>query len=106
MKNENHIVTLCYNKFELTETLLNGLLRYEGDHIDKVIIVDNGSIDPETEKGLLFWTESQLLPVEIHRINGNVGFTKGANIGLRLSTGAQAEPRAIFLISNDVKIHG
>src|SRR3990172_10684316 len=106
MKNENYIVILCFNKFNLTETLLNSLLRYEGDHIDKVIVVDNGSTDPETEKGLLFWTESQLIPIEVLLLKENIGFTLGANTGLKLATGEPAEHRAIFLISNDVKIHG
>lgn len=99
------IVTLCCNKFNLTNDFLSDLMR-EKENIDEIIVVDNGS-DEETVGGLEWWRTSSELPVKVKRFDENLGFTMGSNIGLRLATeNRQAERRIIFLISNDVQISG
>lgn len=105
MKINAVIVTLMYNKHELTNHLMNSLHRYEKENIAQIIIVDNHSTEAGSEEELLFWENSDL-PVCVLRQEKNYGFTIGANIGLRLATATALDDMPIYLISNDVLIFG
>jgi GT2 family glycosyltransferase len=98
------IVTLCFNHYQLTNTLLYGLHNYERANTKRVIVVDNASSD-ETQDGLAYW--KTLWPaVEVVRQPYNLGFTLGANVGLKLATQGVKNDQLVFLISNDVQIRG
>ena len=98
------IVILCYNHFDLTNTLLAGLVSHEKENIDEVLIVDNGSTEPETLAGLDAWAGFKTFPITVLRLDPNVGFVRGFNAGLSAVCGM--ERKIVFAISNDVKIHG
>lgn len=101
------IVILCYNKFNLTNDLLISLQRFEKDNIDEIIVVDNGSTEQETKDGLQWWKDESGLPVRVRRIENGIGFTLGANEGLRLAaTDRFSNRRQVCLISNDVQVSG
>lgn len=101
------IVTLCKDKYRLTENLLSGLNRWEKESIDEVIVVDNNSTEKETLDGLEWWQKKSGMPVYVNGFASNLGFTLGANEGLALVTKKRvAEKRIVFLISNDVTITG
>lgn len=102
---KNIIVTLMYNKWELTNRLLVDLSRYEAENIDEIVIVDNGSKNRVGVNGYERWKTSSA-PISFHRLENNIGFTLGANYGLKIAQGELAEPRLVFLISNDVEING
>jgi len=97
------IVILCYNRFDLTNTLLAGLVLHEKDGIDEILVVDNGS-RPEASVGLATWDGFKTFPITILRLDSNVGFVRGFNAGLSAVCGT--ERKIVFAISNDVKIHG
>ena len=99
------IVTLCYNKWNLTHQFLYDLYRREGDLIDKVIVIENASTDEEVRGGLNYWTN--LWPkVSVAWQLVNLGFTIGANTGLKLACENAEKDHLVFLISNDVHISG
>lgn len=101
------VVTLCKDKFNLTNNLLAGLERFESENIDEIIIVDNHSEEQEVIDGLWWWVRESGLPVSVNRMTENIGFTLGANYGLRMATlNRFAERRLVFLISNDVSVSG
>ena len=97
--NKISVVILTYNKWELTEQLVKDLEKHEKENIDEILVVDNGSTE-----GRVFDNPFDCLVYE--RIEENIGFTLGFNHGLKLATGEIAEKKAIFAISNDVRIHG
>ena len=98
------VVTLCFNHYQLTNTLLYGLYNAELANIKRVIVVDNASSD-ETQEGLAYW--KTLWPVvEVVRQPYNLGFTLGANVGLKLATRGVENDHLVYLISNDVQIRG
>jgi GT2 family glycosyltransferase len=101
------IVTLCFNKFELTNRLLTGLQKHESENIDALIVVDNHSTDG-TQAGLQQWRlQWGGVGFEIFTEKKNVGFTIGANDGLGLANTMSGDGNdIIFLISNDVQING
>jgi len=101
------IVIPCHNHYELTGRLLLDLLLHEQKSIDRIIIVDDRSTDAETIASLDAWKDDRLLPIEVEKLIENVGFTIASNIGLRLVACTKHEKdRIVFLISNDVRIHG
>lgn len=101
------VVTLCFNKYELTNRLLTGLHKHDGENIDALIVVDNASTDG-TKAGLTQWS-AQWSDVDFEVISNkeNVGFTLAANRGLRVAEVKCGDDNdIIFLISNDVQING
>lgn len=90
------VVVLGWNRWDLTRTLVRGLVEHEAENITELIIVDNGS-------------DEAVRNVEgfpVHRLPKNIGFTLGANHGLRLALKELASRHLVFLISNDVQIKG
>jgi len=98
------IVTLCFNHYQLTNTLLYGLYNAERENIKRIIVVDNASSD-ETQDGMAYW-KTMWPVVEVSRQPYNLGFTLGANVGLKLATQGVKNDHLVFLISNDVQIRG
>jgi len=98
------IVTLCFNHYQLTNALLYGLHNCERANIKRVIVVDNASSD-ETQEGLAYW-KKMWSAVEVVRLPYNLGFTLGANVGLKLATRGVKNDQLVFLISNDVQVRG
>jgi GT2 family glycosyltransferase len=98
-----------WNKWNLTERLLEGLRKNEAENIDEIHIVDNGSEFPNEVKDLNMWGayyNSVCFNVYVHRLERNLGFTLGANHGLKSACKYTEERDLIFLISNDVQING
>ncbi len=106
MRNKNTIVILQYDKWEITKLLLDDLAKHESENVDRIVLVDNGSTESATWKGLYKYMDESSLPIVPERLSDNVGFTLGFSHGLKLATEELAEPAAIFAISNDVRIHG
>lgn len=102
---KNIIVTLQYNKIELTNRLVVDLGRYEPDLIDKIIIVDNGSDNNSGKMWYENWKTSSA-PIQFEGLDENLGFTLGANYGLQQACKYAEERDLIFLISNDVEVNG
>jgi GT2 family glycosyltransferase len=96
------IVTLMHGRYNLTNAFLSGLYRYEQENVEQVIIVDNYSTDDDSIAGLEDWRTNGKMNIFIYKNLVNVGFTLGANIGLKLATKQNENP--VFLISNDVQI--
>lgn len=93
------VVIPAYNHWELTHQLLYDLYK-NCPLIEEVIIVDNGSTERVMHDGLLWWKSTNMLPLEIIRLEENVGFLRACNIGMK----SAVEDRLI-LISNDVRVH-
>jgi GT2 family glycosyltransferase len=92
-------VVLTYNKWELTHQLLSDIRQYFP--ADEVLLVDNGSEDDEVYQGGKFWKKSKLIPtLRYVEIEENLGFSGGANYGLREATGTMK-----VLFSNDLRIY-
>ena len=116
-EHKNVIVTLMWNKWELTERLLDGLMTHEGGNIDEIYVIDNGS-EPrldwlefhnyieERKSNSTPWCMATQTNFIIGRLETNVGFTLGANYGLQKVCDKMAEKKLVFLISNDVQING
>ncbi len=102
---KNIIVTLQYNKIELTNRLMVDLSRYESELIDKIIVVDNGS---KNNCGLAWYEnwKTSSSPIHFEGLEKNLGFTLGANHGLKEACKHAEERDLVFLISNDVQING
>lgn len=93
------IIIPCFDRFDLTNDLLNSLYRVEREKITEVVIVDDGSLKAETSIGLADW-QNKWDAVRVLRFCDNTGFTLAANAGLRSAIGDVK-----VLISNDVQIH-
>jgi GT2 family glycosyltransferase len=108
--NKNIVVTLMYDKWELTKRFIRGLIVEEWGSVDKILIIDNGSTESAEFKLLSFVEQDAFLPgtIEIgfERLDKNIGFTLGANYGLKLAIERGNPDDLIFLISNDVQING
>lgn len=104
---KNIIVTLMYNKWELTRQLIDGLLEHEKENINELLVIDNGS--KIIEKASL---RESFLGVDlgfratVKEIPENLGFTLGANVGLKTACDENSKADIVFLISNDVQIKG
>lgn len=96
------MILLLYNGWYLGHARLGELYRFI-PHDCEVIVVDNGSDDPDVQKGLEWWKgihpphENWL---KIITLPENLGFTKGFNVGIDAATG-----RYIMCLSSDVTIY-
>ena len=105
METKTSIVIPVYNKPDLLNNLLKGLIKHEKNSIDEVLVIDNASTEP-MEDTFTFWVDSGELPLRILRNTENIGFTLSCNRGLKEIYRGIADPRSVFLISNDVTISG
>lgn len=92
------IVVLCYNRYELTHQLLSDIKQH-CPKVGEVIVVNNGSEDPNVERGLEFWKGLKVLPLKLHHLDENQGFIGGMNFGIK-----RAQEELVAVISNDVRI--
>lgn len=85
------VVIPTYNNWDLTFQLIRDLF-YNTSWPDEVLVVDNGSKTPRNVYDY---------PVREIKIAENVGFVVASNVGMQ-----QARGEILFLISNDVRVHG
>ena len=81
MEYKTSIVIPVFNKPELLDNLLTGLL-HEKNQIDEVLIMDNASTDNMQEL-YTRWVDGNELPVRVILNKENIGFTLNANKGLK-----------------------
>lgn len=81
----------------MTQRLLLDLEKQEKDNIDEIIVVDDCSPEPPNI--------ISNLNMRIVQTEQNSGFTLAANLGLDIAS-ADDDQQVVFLISNDVRIHG
>lgn len=88
-----------FDKFHLTFQLLLDIQQYSSS-VDEVLVLDNGSVERDTELALEFQSQrSPYFPIRVARVENNVGFIHICNWGV-----PQAKCEAVVLISNDVRI--
>lgn len=87
------VVTLNYNKAEVTRALLISLKCITYPAIE-IIVVDNASADRSIEEVVNVFPEIKLINSET-----NLGFAGGNNLGMRAAKG-----ELILLINNDVEV--
>lgn len=92
------IVIPIYNKWYLTNQILNDIYVNFSDVLE-VIIVNDNSPEEEVYNGLALWKMSKKLPIKEIRLSENVMFTRATNIGLKESIGDN-----IITVSNDVRV--
>ena len=80
---EIDVIVLQYGQPEMTARLFKSMKRANAPI--RVIFIDNGSTDEEYQKARAALEKTDL-PVLHVRVSPNVGFTRGANIGLALAT--------------------
>lgn len=88
------IIMLCHNQLHLTIDCIESLTRFtDGEY--ELILVNNGSSDQTAQylQKLELWRDNVRLVFN----DGNLGFPRGVNMGLRMATGDY-----IVLINNDV----
>lgn len=90
-------VVLMYDRWDLTHQLLFDLFNHSKT-IDEVVVVDNGS---KEITGIEWWTGAAMLPITPVRVEQNMGFLMGANLGMKTAAGDH-----LILLSNDVRIRG
>jgi len=92
------IVIPSYDHWELTNQILTDLYNHCLKDIDEVIVVNNGSTDPNVAEGMKHWFNSAM-PVKEFVIPKNIGFLRASNKGIEFAKG-----EIVVLISNDVRI--
>jgi O-antigen biosynthesis protein len=85
------IIILTYNKLEYTKKCIESIRQYTEPNTYEIIIIDNASTD-----GTVDWLKQQKDIKAIFNEN-NVGFPKGCNQGIEVSSGEN-----ILLLNNDV----
>ncbi len=88
------IVIVTWNCKKFTGECLDSLHAYRNDPQAEIIVVDNASSDGTPELVRDSYPEVTLV-----QTGKNLGFAKGNNVGIRMSTG-----KYIFLINPDVKV--
>lgn len=84
------IVLLTYNKLEYTKVCIESIRKYTEPGTYELIVVDNNSTDGSVE-----WIKAQNDIISIFN-SENLGFPKGCNQGIEVSTGEN-----ILLLNND-----
>ena len=88
------LIIVCWNRWQLTERLLQSLERFTDLSGTETILVDNGSEDQTSRASTAFpW-------LRVLTQEQNLGFSRGCNAGIR----AAQEQSDILLLNNDVEI--
>ena len=85
------LIILTFNQLNYTKKCIDSIRKYTKKNIYEIIVVDNNSTD-----GTVVWLKKQKDIKTIYN-NENVGFPKGCNQGIAVSTGEN-----ILLLNNDV----
>lgn len=99
MSNTVSLIVPVYNNWGGTHQLLSDI-RQKCSGVSEVIVLDDCSPDEDVFNGMAFWNRLGVLPLKIRRNEKNLGFTKNANLGLRVANGDIK-----VLISTDVRIY-
>src|SRR5258708_38637009 len=92
------IVTVNFNSEKETHSCLASLnLLITKDFVVEVVVVDNGS-----EKEFVLKKEESKFPVHFLRIEKNLGFTGGYNIGIKFALENSAQ--YVMLLNNDTTV--
>lgn len=106
--NRNYIVSIViptYKTWDLTNNLSRQLEEHERFNIDHMVLVND---DPGQPAPIHTWRlgEARATVFETVLMHYNVGFTLASNAGIKESIRDSGFRHIIFLISNDVQIHG
>ncbi|MEM0027840.1 MAG: glycosyltransferase family 2 protein [Ignisphaera sp.] len=96
------VIWLNHNSMKIIDLVLKSLeaiadLDYPGDRYE-LIVVDNGSTDGSFERIREFLDKKSSLRKKIIRLEKNLGFTGGSNIGYRAR---DRESKYVLLVNND-----
>lgn len=103
----SYILIPHFENWNLTHKRLWELYRYCRDSIAEVIVIDDCSMDDETEGGLRWWSQFRVqhdFKVSSIRTPENLNFLKAANFGIRYLLEKRSKDDIIILLSNDVEI--
>lgn len=89
-------VVVNWNRANDTVECVRSLKR-GGIENDRIIVIDNGSTDDSVAR-----ISSECPEVELHRMESNQGYAKGANVGMRLAMAHR--PDFVFFLNNDAVI--
>ena len=89
--NKVSIITVNYNQTQVTDDLLNSIIKYNTYKETEIIVVDNGS----DINSIPYWEEKYSNFIFI-RSERNLGFAGGNNLGILYATGD-----FLFLVNND-----
>lgn len=102
-----YVIIPHYEKWNLTHARLWELMKFESKNITEVLVVDDGSMDNQTEGGLRWWAELSVktgFKVSALSLEENVGFLLASNAGIRHILSKCSPDDVIILLSNDVQI--
>ena len=88
------IILLCYNKFEYTKKCVASIFKNTEYPNYEIVAVDNASVDETSE-----YLETFGKRVKYVRINSNVGFIGGNNIGV-----GQSDADYVLFLNNDTEV--
>jgi GT2 family glycosyltransferase/glycosyltransferase involved in cell wall biosynthesis len=88
------IILLCYNKFEYTKKCIASIFKNTAYPNYEIVAVDNASIDQTSE-----YLETYGKKIKYVRINSNVGFIGGNNIGV-----SQSDAKYVVFLNNDTEV--
>jgi GT2 family glycosyltransferase len=86
ISNKISIVICTYNHWDLTNQLL-GDIKNKCIGVHEVIVVDNGSTEPDVLKGLEFWKRMGVIPLKRIILEENLGFGGGFTAGIKSALG-------------------
>jgi GT2 family glycosyltransferase len=89
-------VVVNWNRASDTVECLHSL-RKGGIKDNRIILIDNGSSDDSLTR-----IAAECPEVELHRMDSNLGYAKGANVGMRLAL--EQQPDFILFLNNDAVI--
>ena len=90
------ILVTIHDAYDEVAACLESLARHTSS-VPRVLLLDDASPDPRIP-GLLAGFASRRPNVEVHRSEGNLGYTRNANRGLRLAEGD------VVLLNSDVRV--
>lgn len=93
------IIVPHFNNWNLTHGFLSLLYRHTRGV--EVVLVDDGSTEPDAFTGAMWWVQKSPLNVRLHRNDKNLGFGPANNIGAEIASG-----NILIFTQNDVIVQG